>query len=67
MPYDIECRECRQRTWVGNIVNLLKEYIDPLERSGDMFPILRENGDQLIEPTVDVKERARGFDSPSPR
>ena len=35
-----------------------------LGRSGDMFPMLRENGHQLIEPTVDVRERAEGVRFP---
>ncbi len=39
-----------------------------LGRTGDMFPLLRENGRQLIEPTVDVRERAeRGSIPLSPR
>lgn len=28
MAYDIECRSCRQHTWAGNIVDLLRDCMD---------------------------------------
>jgi hypothetical protein len=32
MPYDVECRNCREHTWAGNIVALLSEYTDSVGR-----------------------------------
>ena len=28
MSYDIQCRKCKEHTWAGNIVDLLKEHTD---------------------------------------
>lgn len=32
MAYDIECRNCREHTWAGNIVDLLDEHTDSTGR-----------------------------------